>query len=90
MSDNGISCTCTCSVQISSDATYLHCEREKNEQSSDLSSFFLLASLVFDNFKTPTLAIQISNAQNIYDRVSDVVESCVKFANKILTHHRMH
>ena len=26
----------------------------------------------------------------IYDRVSDVVESCVRFANKILTHHRMH
>ena len=25
-----------------------------------------------------------------YDRVSDVVESCVRFANKILTHHRMH
>ena len=25
-----------------------------------------------------------------YDRVSDVVESCVSFASKILTHHRMH
>ena len=25
-----------------------------------------------------------------YDRVSDVVECCVRFANKILTHHRMH
>ena len=65
-------------------------KEKKNEKLSDLSSFFLLASIVFDNFKTPTLAIQISNAQNIYDRVSDVVESCVKFANKILTHHRMH
>ena len=26
----------------------------------------------------------------LYDRVSDVVESCVAFASKSLTHHRMH
>ena len=25
-----------------------------------------------------------------YDRVSDIVENGVRFANKILTHHRMH
>ena len=36
------------------------------------------------------MALRIYNIDSIYDKVSDVVESGVGFASKILTPHRMH
>ena len=50
-------------------------------------SFQLLLQTSNDS-ATYICCIKCANAT--YDRVSDVVGSCVRFANKILTHHRMH
>ena len=39
---------------------------------------------------SPTQSCEMSQIWQIYDKVSDVVESGVRFASKILTPHRMH
>ena len=69
------------------------CQGYMREDTKDTSSSGYLCEYTKDIRISGYIAVVIKQEywrHMIYDWVSDVVESCVSFASKILTHHRMH